>query len=568
MSQFTKIDGNLMQISVASAAEAWGLNSKGDIYKYNFGAGCSQDPWAPVSGKLAQISVGSPSNAWGVDSNSDVYRYAQKEGWVLELEHDKIPLPTGIAGAAWGVGGQVAAASDGTVCALIYVENVSDPAAPPEFFYLVYKWSSGSFKLISFPDQIEQIAVGSAENIYALSPSAAGGCIVLRYAGESTDSWKEISGKTRLVAISAAADAIWGLDAEGNIYRYPGNDTDPWEQITGTLAQISVGSATNVWGLDGPQGGTDHNIYTYIGNTKKPFEQITGSFEKVSVAADGTTWALTAAGEPYLYEAQSPSILGSYANYILNSDSEPLRDVQVSIKVKQKLIAKKTTAPAPASMEEPIGFSFQLNANSRTLKDGSSPKIVWQQYAIEVGTNISFSINNWTASELAEPPNKGNPLIDPETPPMPPPVSLPEPHTIPAEYTLTITLGNDENDNVRYVTFVVADNNGKTLGNPQPIDLIGLPLSTGEGTVTTADLAPIVAFELDIVGPDNGQHTEFSSGGGLITYSASTPLTALGAIPTKHAAGTNTTGETSNSIYGTLPSSQSKKLTQCFTVSF
>jgi hypothetical protein len=35
------------------------------------------------------------------------------------------------------------------------------------------------------------------------------------------------------------------------------------------------------------------------------------------------------------------------------------------------------------------------------LKDGSSPKTVWQQYAIVVGTNISFAINYWTASELA-----------------------------------------------------------------------------------------------------------------------------------------------------------------------
>ena len=50
--------------------------------------------------------------------------------------------------------------------------------------------------------------------------------------------------------------------------------------------------------------------------------------------------------------------------------------------------------------------------------------------------------------------------------------------------------------------------------------------------VSSTKLAPIVAFELNFVGPANGDSAILSSGAGTITYSASTPLTVLNLEPT------------------------------------
>jgi virginiamycin B lyase len=549
MSQFTKANGHLAQISVASATVAWAVNAKGDVYQYGFGIGCLKDAWVSRPGNLSQISAGSETNVWGVNSIGNVYMFNEKSGWELKLKQDELPLPSGIAGVAYGVAGVAAAASDGTLCAMISLENVTFPAAPPSFFNLVYKWSGSAFELISSPDQVLQLSVGSADNIWGLTPPNAEGCGILRYTGKGN--WKTI-GPTFLVSISAAADTVWGLDSSGNIYRYPGNDSAPWEKIPGTLAEISAGSSKNVWGLD-----SAGNVYTYNGHSNS-FDLIDGTYEDVYAAADGTVWALTAAGIPYLYSAQNPggpgTGLGSYANYILcaagaSTDSQScasLRGVQVTIEVSTALVGSSG------------GFSFQLNANSQgKLKDGSAPKIVWQQYFIVVGSkNMLFGINNWTTKGLAT----NSPLINPTgTPPLPILGSHPLP-TMPEGYKLTVALENDPKDNINGVTFTVVDNKGNTH-----VQKIGpFTLVTG-GPATEADLAPIVSFELDIVGPGNGNCTEFSSGAGTITYNASIALTPLDQIPPCAVANT-TTGETSNSVYGSLPSAQSKTFTQCFGV--
>jgi virginiamycin B lyase len=548
MSQFVQVVGDLTQISVASATVAWGLNSKGDVFQYGFGIGCLKSPWIPEPGKLSQISVGSASNVWGVNSTGEVYRFTEKSGWELELGRD-LPLPSEIVGVAYPAKGLVAAALDGTVCALISMENVSYPDAPPAFFSLVYKWNGEAFAPISVPDEVLQIAVGSKDNIWALSPPSAEGSVALRYTGGGD--WQTISGApSQLVTISAGGDSVWGLDGEGNIYRYPGKDSAPWDQIKGaTLVQISVGSASNVWGIDSAA-----NIYQHDESSNR-FEQVTGSFQTVSAAADGTTWALTSANVPYLFAAQTPngpgSGLGSYANYILcvagetgaSTSCKSLLGVEVTIKVTEALAAGS------------IGFSFQLNANSQgKLKDGSAPQVVWQQYNIVVvAGQIEFGINNWTTAGL---------LINPVgTPPLPLPTN-PVP-TIPKGYTLAIALETGGDDSVNGVTFTVVDNNGKKTTQP----IVPFTLPSG-APVTAADLAPIVAFELNIVGPGNGHCAEFTTGAGTITYSATTPLTPLNQIPPCAALGDNaeTTGETSNSVYGSLPSAQSNTFTQCFGV--
>lgn len=544
MGQFIPVDGNFSQLSAASATVVWGVNTKNDIYNYQNGSGCAQDPWARVDGALQQICAGSADAIWGVDSACNVYQRTTK-GWTLELDGHSPPLPKDIVGAAWGVDGLAAVATDGTVCVLIDIENVSDPAAPPAFFTLAYRWSGSAFQLISDIGTVAQIAVGDANHIWALAPPSAQGSSLMKFTGALDNPWSFVSGAPPLASISAGTQgALWGIDLSGNIYRYPGDTNEGWTKLPGNLTTIQVGSPGNVWGINSAGA-----IYRYTGNDSDPWELNTGTFEQVSVAADGTTWALSAAGDPYLYVAQYPNgpngKPGSYANYILcaaaanptSTSCKSLHGVQVSIRITEPLSGAG-------------GFSFQLNANSQ---GAVKPAVVWQQYAILVGTEISFAINNWTTSELKP---GGSPIVNL---PASKTVSLP-PQSVPTlavGYVLTIALGFDGQDNVNAVTFTVVDSGG-TVHHIPPINLV-------PPTVATANVAPIVAFELDIVGADCGHHTQFSSGGGVITYTASTALVALDQIPPCAALG-ETTGETSNTVYGSLPVSQSSTFTQCFSV--
>ncbi|HLI85058.1 MAG TPA: hypothetical protein VKV17_14140 [Bryobacteraceae bacterium] len=84
--------------------------------------------------------------------------------------------------------------------------------------------------------------------------------------------------------------------------------------------------------------------------------------------------------------------------------------------------------------------------------------------------------------------------------------------------------------------------------------------------VSAADLSPIVAFELDIVGYDNGQSTTLSSGSGTITYTAANAMTVANAEPS-YCEFDGGTGETANTVYGELPTGSSTSFVQTFSKS-
>jgi hypothetical protein len=118
-----------------------------------------------------------------------------------------------------------------------------------------------------------------------------------------------------------------------------------------------------------------------------------------------------------------------------------------------------------------------------------------------------------------------------------------------AGYQLTITVLNDpKTGNVTGSTFNVVDNNGVA----QPgLMLMLLSLPNATKNVTPADLAPIVAFELDLVGPFNSEHVTLTSGQGTLTLSATNHLTALSSAPAGLWKGG--TAERANSFYSSLP---------------
>jgi hypothetical protein len=105
--------------------------------------------------------------------------------------------------------------------------------------------------------------------------------------------------------------------------------------------------------------------------------------------------------------------------------------------------------------------------------------------------------------------------------------------------------------------YTVTDNHGRVHTSGWK-DLYSIP------GVTAADLAPIGALELDIVGPWNGETAVLSSGAGTITYTASTPLTVLNGYPPCWVYGY--IGEQANTVYGQLPGLPGNTFTQSFSV--
>ena len=250
------------------------------------------------------------------------------------------------------------------------------------------------------------------------------------------------------------------------------------------------------------------------------------------VTPDGTARVIYAGGSP----APAPaSGLGSNSNYILYSDCNPLIDVSVTIEVTEDMVWQSASGPTD-------GFGFQLNAYSP-----QADLCAWQQYVLFLsGAELVGGIDNW--------PVTGNNLINDffNLAPLP---SV----TLPAGYVLQISLGNDDNGNVVSATYVVTDNLGNTQANITQ-DLLSL------GGVTSADLAPITAFELNVVGPINSESAVLSSGAGTITYAATSALTALSQEPPCTETG-YITAETANSFYSALPAAPSTLFNQSFYVS-
>jgi hypothetical protein len=130
---------------------------------------------------------------------------------------------------------------------------------------------------------------------------------------------------------------------------------------------------------------------------------------------------------------------------------------------------------------------------------------------------------------------------------------------IPAGYQCKISLSNDATGNVTGATYVVIDNHENTQAN------VTLSLQSISG-VTSAELSPIIAFELNLVGPAQSESAVLSSGAGTITYSATSVLKVLNQEPACAESG-YVTAEKANSFYGVLPASPNPTYIQTFNVS-
>ncbi|MGA2448002.1 MAG: hypothetical protein ABTD50_04925 [Polyangiaceae bacterium] len=307
----------------------------------------------------------------------------------------------------------------------------------------------------------------------------------------------------------------------------------------------------------------------------------TDSVTAQAVVRSGSTAPATHT-RPMQEDPSLPPPSGGWSNYVMYSPSNAgkcnfLQDVSVTIEITQ-------------SIESNVGIGFQLNAYSpagtkHVYTDG------WQQYGMETDfTNSTLTGNGDLASTLlgwVEPwplvvpaGDTAGDLIHQSWSLM----SEPTP-TLPAGTKYTISLGTDSSQNVRYVKFEVLDSSGHVISStksPLPkVDLVGLPLDydvteTQHGKTitvdnppaTSADISPIVGFQLDIVAPAMRQ-AFFSQGAGTITYtsSANTPLqpTTWDAFSALQCANSLPgTYEYANTWYSQLPSTASSSISQNF----
>jgi hypothetical protein len=246
----------------------------------------------------------------------------------------------------------------------------------------------------------------------------------------------------------------------------------------------------------------------------------------------------------------TPGGLGSNSNYFFYSPgTQPgtcnnLTGLSVTVNVDVDIISSN-------------GFGFQINAYSRKPATAVNPPIktplLAQQYGIRMypkssgqPPQLSWVIDNGPTST-------NNILIGGVVAPLPD-------YTLPAQYTLTISLQNDPtNGNIIGATFAATDNTGKPLGNPQNISLLPyLP-----------NVAPVVAFQMNLVSPGGSGFytTTLTSGADTMTYTISEQLLAVSSTLTDCAPFHYITDETANSTYGQMPSTPSQTLTQSFQAS-
>ncbi len=491
-----------------------------------------------VGPSLAVGPGGTLYAAWkGSDSDETLwYSSLNGSGWAPQAQ---------IPGTASSVGPSLAGAPDGTLYAawkgsdsdetLWYSSlngsgwapqaQIPGPASPVGPSLVV----SGAF-VVDPPLYAAWAGTDSDEQLWYSSFDGSSWAAQAQIPGESSVG-PSLAWFANAAAGSELLYAAWqGSDGDQRLWysSFDGSSWAPQAQIPGTASSVGPSLTTfngllyAVWqGSDG-----DQRLWysSFDGSSWAPQAQIPGAQAQIPATVPAPATGL-----------------GSNTNYILCSSCSPLINLSVTITVTEDLVWQSTSGSAPTE----DGFGFQLNAYSPP-----GALCAWQQYIIALfGAELTGWAFNWAG-------NGGmlNELLQNQVGL----TTLPN-VTIPAGYSLQISLANDDDGNVVAATYVVTDNNGNTQANVTQ-DLLAI------AGVTSADLAPITAFELNLVGPYNGQSVVFSSGAGTITYEATSLLTALNQEPSC----TETpdfTAETANSFYGLLPAAPSNRFTQSFDVS-
>jgi hypothetical protein len=296
----------------------------------------------------------------------------------------------------------------------------------------------------------------------------------------------------------------------------------------------------------------------------------------VSLLITGTlcdnTEASATLGAPVL----PPANLGGNTQYVFwgglrDNKPVPLRDLIVTIKVKEAIVVSPTSGVTPAT-PKPLPIGFQINGyppnEDQTPGD---KKVGWMQFAVRMwpGTNTLQAVAEyWTPAIETNTPNPPHYFDVPNAPNTPvPAVSLPNNLTIPAGWTIHFKFTQTDNGTITGFDCWVTDDDGATVV-PQDLGinfLRGQRLTAG-GPIVLDDLSRMVAFQVVLVGFWNKAQATLLSGAGTITCAASTPLTPTNSWPSD-SVGNFGTDENANSTYGLVPAGPSTSITQTFGVS-
>jgi len=186
-----------------------------------------------------------------------------------------------------------------------------------------------------------------------------------------------------------------------------------------------------------------------------------------------------------------------------------------------------------SSLQSDKGFSIQLNGYSP-----SGYTAAWQQYGFTVDSSgVSVFAENWQL------PVVGTTNLFNVRPSL---FQLVSPPTVPSGYLFNISLLYDGGDNVVGAQYSVYDQSSSSI-----LGSLSLLLSNIAGFDPTW-YGPVLAFQLNIVGPYNSQMTTFSAATGDIYYSASSSLIASASDLSCVAASSIITAERSNLGYTDL----------------
>ena len=240
--------------------------------------------------------------------------------------------------------------------------------------------------------------------------------------------------------------------------------------------------------------------------------------------------------------------LMSNTNYFLEDNGNILSGVSVVLALDQGLIS------------EANGWSVQLNCYSQ---NAPSTVTEWQQFVIySDDNNVWARIDNWKSlsTELI----RADVLL----------ATMPSAAISPGS-SMSFYLITDTSNNVTGCTYSITYE-GAALPNPLPkltspitksitLSILTVSNLAGLPPVTSAELAPIVATQLNIVGDYGSHQSFFNTTSGTVSYSATQPLTATNTEPS-YTVFNGITAETSNMAYGPLPQSANLGITQSFQV--
>jgi hypothetical protein len=236
-------------------------------------------------------------------------------------------------------------------------------------------------------------------------------------------------------------------------------------------------------------------------------------------------------------------------NAVLYNNCQYLQNLTVILKVTETI-----------STVEGAGFSLQLDAYPPPGQYSQGQPLIIFQYIIYIqNNNLSYEVQYWSSGSTWPPGYSPVPGTSPWLPAWPNDYFLTQfgsapGNQIPRDSELQISLTTDSNNNVTGAVFSYTDPN--------------LNVSSKTFTLPQGALYPIVAFEVDLVGPGNSSNCTFVSGltssRGIFYYSVSPGTLSVQSGGPGAACGEwgGGTAETSNAVYSDVTPSSGSTVTQ------